>query len=181
MLSLQSNHIYIRKATTMNNKTLRKSPVVIGLYVCAALLLIYAIVQAGGSIKYVVSYYSQYEMTPNFAETAGYVLSSVYQQIVLAVLLAAAGYILNEVRALNPAYYATKEELEAAKAAKKAAKTVKTEDTVEVEEQAEDEEKAKLTINVEEAESDATVVFESVEATSGDEQEEALKEAKDQL
>lgn len=170
----------------MNNKKLRKSPVVIGLYVCAVLLLIYALVQAGSSIKYVVSYYSQYSMSPGFVETAGYVLSAIYQQLVLAVLLAAAGCILNEVRALNPAYYATKEEIKAAKAAKKATKTdkvetVEVEETAGTEEEAEDTDKTRLTINVEEAESDATVVFESVEATAGDETEEALKEAKDQL
>lgn len=180
MLSLQSNHIYIRKATTMNEKKLRKSPVVIALYVVAALVLIYAVYLVGSTVSYISSYYGQYGATPGVGETVGYVMQSVYQPLVMAILLGAAGYILNEVRALNPAYYATKEEIEAAKAAKKAAKA-KTENTVEVEEQTEDADEAKLTFNVEEAEGEATVVFESIEATSGDEQEEALKEAKDQL
>ena len=180
MLSLQSNHIYIRKATTMNEKKLRKSPVVIALYVVAALVLIYAVYLVGSTVSYISSYYGQYGATPGVGETVGYVMQSVYQPLVMAILLGAAGYILNEVRALNPAYYATKEEIEAAKAAKKAAKTVKVEESAEAEAEAE-EEGAKLEINVEEVEADATVVFESIEATSGDEQEEALKEAKDQL
>ena len=57
-------------------------------------------------------------MTPGAGEVIGYALQTGYQPIVLAVLLAAVAYTLNEVRALNPAYYATKEEIAAAKAAK---------------------------------------------------------------
>lgn len=146
----------------MNEKKLRKSPVVIALYAVAALVLIYSVYLVGSTVSYIASYYGQYGATPGFGETVGYVMQSVYQPLVMAILLGAAGYILNEVRALNPAYYATKEEIEAAKAAKKAAK-------------------AKLTVNVEETEGDATVVFESVEGTAGDEKEEALKEAEEQL
>lgn len=159
----------------MNEKKLRKSPVVIALYVVAALVLIYAVYLVGSTVSYISSYYGQYGATPGFGETVGYVMQSVYQPLVMAILLGAAGYILNEVRALNPAYYATKEEIEAAKAAKKAAKTVK------VEENAETEDAPTLEINVEEAESEATVVFESVEGVAGDEKEEALKEAQEQL
>lgn len=148
----------------MNEKKLRKSPIVIALYVLAVLVLVYAAVLAVGSVKYVVSYYSQYSMSPAFGETVSYVLSSVYQPLIMAVLVAVAGYILNEVRALNPAYYATKEELEAIKAAKQAAKN-----------------KAKLEVSVEEAEANPTVVFESVEATDATPEEEALKEAEENL
>ena len=173
MLSLQSNHIYIRKAITMNEKKLRKSPVVIALYVVAALVLIYSVYLVGSTVSYISSYYGQYGATPGFGETVGYVMQSVYQPLVMSILLGAAGYILNEVRALNPAYYATKEEIEAAKAAKKAAKAKTAENP--------EEEGAKLEINVEETEGDATVAFESVEGTAGDEKEEALKEAEEQL
>ena len=152
------------KVTTMNEKKLRKSPIVIALYVIAVLTLVYACYQAGSAIKYVISYYSSYSMTPGFAETATYVLQTAFQPIVMAILLAAAGYILNEVRALNPAYYTTKEELEAIKAAKKAAKN-----------------KATLEESVEDVEAEPTVVFESVEAVDSTPEEEALKEAEEKL
>ena len=156
----------------MNAKTLRKSPIVIALYVLAGLTLIYTAVQAVGAIKYVVSYYSQYSMTPEFGQTVSYVLQTAFQPLVMAVLLGAAGYILNEVRALNPAYYATKEELEAIKAAKKAAKAAK---------KAENTDEAKLEVSVEDAEAEPTVVFESVEAVDATPTEEALKSAEENL
>lgn len=146
----------------MNEKKLRKSAVVIALYVAAALMLVYSGFQVYSSAKYVFSYYSQYGMTPAFGETAGYILQTVCQPLVMTILLGAAGYILNEVRALNPAYYVTKEELEAIKAAKKAAK-------------------AKLEVSVEDAEAEPTVVFESVEAVDATPEEEALKEAEENL
>lgn len=165
------------KVTTMNEKKLRKSPIVIALYVLAVVALVYACYQAGSAIKYVVSYYSSYNMTPGFGETAAYVLQSAFQPIVMAILLAAAGYILNEVRALNPAYYATKEELEALKAAKKAAKN-KSEAEVEIETA---DEEAKLEVSIEDAEAEPTVVFESVEAVDATPEEEALKQAEENL
>lgn len=160
----------------MNEKKLRKSPVVIALYAVAALVLLYSVYLVGSTVSYISSYYGQYGATPGLGETVGYVMQSVYQPLVMAILLGAAGYILNEVRALNPAYYATKEEIEAAKAAKAAKKAAKAKTNEETE-----EEGAKLEINVEETEGDATVVFESVEGTAGDEKEEALKEAEEQL
>ena len=107
-------------------KKLRKSPVVIALYVIAALTLVYAFYLIGSAVSYMVSYYSSYSMTPGAGELIGYALQSGYQPIVLAVMLAAVAYTLNEVRALNPAYYATAEALAAAKA-KKVAPTVEIE------------------------------------------------------
>ena len=148
----------------MNEKKLRKSPVVIALYAVAALVLIYSIYLVGSTVSYIASYYGQYGATPGLGETVGYVMQSVYQPLVMAILLGAAGYILNEVRALNPAYYATKEELEALKAAKKAAKSG-----------------AKLEESIENAEAEPTVVFESVEATDATPEEEALKQAEENL
>ena len=169
------------KVTTMNEKKLRKSPIVIALYVLAVLTLVYACYQAGSAIKYVISYYSSYSMTPGFAETATYVLQTAFQPIVMAILLAAAGFILNEVRALNPAYYATKEEIEAAKAAKAAKKAAKKAETEEVTEEAADEDAPKLTVSIEEVEAEPTVVFESVEATAPTEEEVALQKAEEDL
>lgn len=148
----------------MNEKKLRKSPIVIILYILAILGLAYAVYQVGTTAKSVFSYYSQYGVTPSVTETAGYILQAVYQPLTSAILMGAAGYILNEVRALNPAYYATKEELEALKAAKKAAKSG-----------------AKLEESIENVEAEPTVVFESVEAADATPEEEALKQAEENL
>ena len=156
----------------MNEKKLKTSPVVIGLYIVAGLMLIYSGFQVYSSVKYVFSYYSQYGMSPAFGETAGYILQTVFQPLAMTILTAAAAYILNEVRALNPAHYATKEELEAIKAAKKAAKAAK---------KAENTDEAKLEVSVEDAEAEPTVVFESVEAVDATPTEEALKSAEENL
>lgn len=165
----------------MNEKKLRKSPIVIALYAVAALILIYAFYLVGSTFSQIAAYYSSYNMTPGFTETAGYILQAVYQPLVMAILLAAAGYILNEVRALNPAYYATKEEIEAAKAAKAAKKAAKKAETEEVTEEAADEDAPKLTVSIEEVEAEPTVVFESVEATAPTEEEGALQKAEEDL
>ena len=111
----------------MKEKKLTKSPVVIALYVISALLLVYCVYLVASTVAYVISYYSSYSMSPAFGETLNYVLQSVYQPLTLTVVVFAAAKILNEVRALNPAYYATEEEIAAAKAAKKAAKSVNVE------------------------------------------------------
>jgi len=105
----------------MEEKKLIKSPIVIALYVVAALALIYTFYQIGSTVKYINSYYSSYGMSAGFGETLTYVLQSVFQPLVSTVLVAAAAVILNEVRALNPENYATAEEL----AAKKEAKAIK--------------------------------------------------------
>ena len=122
-------------------KKLRQSPLVIALYVISALLLVYTCYIIGSTISYVISYYSSYSMAPAAGETIAYVLQAAYQPLVSTILVFAAARILNEVRTLNPAYYATDEEIKAAKEAKKAAKAKKEEKTVEVETEAKTEEK----------------------------------------
>ncbi|MCQ2567368.1 MAG: Rho termination factor N-terminal domain-containing protein [Mogibacterium sp.] len=121
-------------------KKLRKSPVVIALYVIAALVLVYACYLAGGTVSQINEYYAAYGMTAKAGEFISYILQSVYMPLIMAVLLFAAGKILNEVRALNPAYYATSDEIAQAKAAKKAAKAAEKaeEKVVEAEEKADD-------------------------------------------
>ena len=141
-------------------KKLRKSPVVIALYVIAALTLAYSFYLIGSAVSYMVSYYSSYSMTPGTGELISYALQSGYQPIVLAVLLAAVAYTLNEVRALNPAYYATAEEIAAAKA-KKVAPTVEIEgETAEI--AAENAEAAEEVEAIEVAEDAVEVVAEEV-------------------
>lgn len=106
----------------MEEKKFRKSGIVIALYVIAFLTLVYAFYLIGTTLSQVFEYYGQYGMAPKFGEVLVYILQAAYQPLLMVVLTFAAGYILNEVRALNPAYYATDAEIAEAKAAKKLAK-----------------------------------------------------------
>lgn len=111
----------------MNEKKLRQSPVVIVLYVFAVLGLAYSCYLIGNTVSYINSYYDSYGMTAETSEIITYVLQTVFQPLMLSVLAFAGAVILNEVRALNPANYASDDEIaqaKAAKAAKKAAKAV---------------------------------------------------------
>lgn len=150
-------------------KKLRKSPVVIALYVIAALVLVYACYLAGGTVSQINEYYAAYGMTAKAGEFISYILQSVYMPLIMAVLLFAAGKILNEVRALNPAYYATDDEIAQAKAAKKAAKAAEKaaekaeEKVVEAEEKVDDV----IVFSAKEAEEE-TVAFEAAEEIKAD-------------
>ncbi len=148
-------------------KKLRKSPVVIALYVIAALILVYVCFLAGGTVSQINEYYAAYGMSAKAGEYISYILQAVYMPLIMAVLVFAAGKILDEVRALNPAYYATDDEIAQAKAAKKAAKAEKAaEKAVEKAEEkvAEAEERAEevIVFGAKEAEEE-TVVVEAVE------------------
>ncbi len=103
-------------------KKLRKSPIVIALYVIGILGLIYSFYVVGTTLAYISSYYKSYGMSPGFGESFKYVLQSAFAPFMTSVLVLAVAYILNEVRALNPAYYATAEEIAEAKEANKTAK-----------------------------------------------------------
>lgn len=156
-------------------KRLRKSPVVIALYVLAALTMIYSCYLIGSTISYINSYYSQYGMSAKAGETFSYVLQTVFQPFTTAVLLYAGGAILSAVRALNPANYATEDEIAKEKAAKKAAKAEKKADNVVAEAEAVEEAKA---------EADEVVVFgekaeETVKADITMKKSELLKIAKE--
>lgn len=150
----------------MNEKKLRKSPVTIILFVLAAIMLIYALYLVGSTIAYIVNYYAQYGMSPQLGESVGYVLQSTYQPLGLAILIGAAGFILKEVRALNPANYVTKEEIAVAKAAK----------TVEV---ATEEVATEETEEVTEAEETVAETAEEVEAAATEELEAVAEEAEE--
>lgn len=120
-------------------KKLRKSTLEIVLYVITILLLVYTCYTVGSTIKYIISYSSSYGITPGVGETVGYVLQSVFEPLVFTILVFASARILNEVRALNPAYYTTDEEIQAAKEVKNAAKANVEEMAVEVETEVKEE------------------------------------------
>ncbi len=143
----------------MNEKKFRRSGIAIACYVVAALLLVYTCFTFVSTLTYLSSMFGQYGTTmgQNMGDTMSYVLSAVMNPLVMAILVFMAGYILEEVRSQNPAYYVSAEELAAAKAEKaakkeaakaaKAAKAVekaekKAEEAEEVEEAVEDKEAA---------------------------------------
>lgn len=110
-------------------KKLRKSPIVIALYAIAAAGLIYTFYVIGSAASYIQSYYSSYGMSAGVGEILKYVLQNALNPFMTSAVLFAAAYILNEVRALNPAYYATEQEIKESKEAKKDAK-IKAKDKV---------------------------------------------------
>lgn len=89
----------------MKEKKLKQSPIVLALYVLGALMLVYAIYQIISTCVAISSYYSQMGSAPKATEIISYILQAVVQPISTAAVLGAAGYILNEVRALNPNNY----------------------------------------------------------------------------
>lgn len=109
----------------MKDKVLKKSPIVIALYVVAALLLAYAVYTVISTLAAIASYAAQMEGGMKTGEIIGYVLQALVTPLTSAVTVGAAGFILNETRKLNPENYVSMKEIEAAKAAKEAAKLAK--------------------------------------------------------
>lgn len=111
----------------MNDKKFRKSPIAIACYVIAALLMVYTLFTLKSTVAYIVGYLGSYGMTimDNFGDSVSYILTAVVQPLVLTIVVFMAGYILEEVRSLNPDYYYTDAEWAAKKEAKAAAKAAK--------------------------------------------------------
>ena len=84
-------------------KKFRKSPIAIACYVIAALLAGYFITIAISTITTINQYYQAYEMSAGFGETLGYLLQNGLAPLAAAISTFMAGYILEEVRKLNPA------------------------------------------------------------------------------
>ena len=93
----------------MKEKKLKQSPIVLILYLLGALMMVYTIYQIISTCSAISSYYSQMGSAPKATEIINYVLQAIVQPIASAALLGGAGYILNEVRALNPKNYITVE------------------------------------------------------------------------
>lgn len=84
-------------------KKFKRSPLAIACYVIAALLGVYFIYTAVTSVKTVVEYYESYGMSAGAGEVIAYVLQTGLTSLVSALLMCMAGFILEEVRKLNPA------------------------------------------------------------------------------
>lgn len=106
-------------------KKFRKSPIAIACYVIAALLAGYFITIAISTITTINQYYQAYEMSAGFGETLGYLLQNGLAPLAAAISTFMAGYILEEVRKLNPANWKTDDEIAEAKEEKRMAKEAK--------------------------------------------------------
>ena len=96
-------------------KKFRKSPIAIACYVFAAIFAAYFIVTEATTISTIYQYYAPYDMTPTFGEVAGYMIQQGMQPLVAAIVTAMAGIILEAVRKLDPANWATDDEIAEAK------------------------------------------------------------------
>ena len=92
-------------------KKFRRSPVAIVCYAIAALVFVYFAAVVVSTIISINQYYSSYGMSPGFGETLGYILQNGLTQLVSAITIFMAGFILEEVRKLNPANWKTDEEI----------------------------------------------------------------------
>ena len=108
-----------------NGKKYRRSVFSIVCYALAVLMLFYIVYTTGSTIAQINQYYAQYDMQAQPTEYVTYVIQSIIEPLINVVVFFMLGYILDEVRRNNPAYYISDEELEEAKIAKKEAKIAK--------------------------------------------------------
>lgn len=152
----------------MNNKTLKRSKVTIGLYVCTGIVSVYALYAIFNSISYLRNYFKTYGSTigQHFGDALSYILNQSLSYIVFAVLLFTVSVVLTEVRKLNPDNYMSAEELALIEAAK-AEKGIKTagaqveedsSDAMDSDETAEETEASSDSVESEAEEAEAEVV-----------------------
>ena len=109
-------------------KKYRRSALSIACYVIALLMLLYIIYMAGSTAAQINQYYAQYEMKAQPMEYFTYIMQSVMEPLINAVIFFMLGYILDEVRKNNHAYYLSDEEIEQAKNARIEARNAKIEE-----------------------------------------------------
>lgn len=106
-------------------KKFRKSPIAIACYIISGLVFVYFVAVVASTIVSIYQYYSGYDMAPGFGETLGYVLQNGLSPLVSAITIFMAGFILEEVRKLNPANWMTDEEIADAREARMMEKEAK--------------------------------------------------------
>ena len=77
----------------------------------AAITAAYFIAVIFSTMSTIHQYYAQYQMSAGFGETLGYLLQNGLSPLVSAITLFMAGFILEEVRKLNPSNWMTEEEI----------------------------------------------------------------------
>ena len=153
-------------------KKFRKSPIAIACYVIAALVAVYFIAIMFSTIHSINEYYATYQMKAGLGETLGYLLQNGLGPLTNAIVIFMAGFILDEVRKLNPANWMTEEEIAEAREARQLAREEK---------QAAKGEAAKIKAGIiteeEAAEAKATESVEAVFVNSDEETEAVPEEA----
>ena len=149
-------------------KKFKKSPIAVISYVIAAALAVYFCVVAVQTVNTINDYYASYGMTAAPGETISYIMQQGLNYLIYAVVIFLEGFILDSVRKLDPANWATEDEIAEAK------KVVATE-------AAEDEEEAGEVEVDAEAEEDKETVFTAevdgeVIELGGEEAEEVVEE-----
>lgn len=106
-------------------KKFRKSPIAIVCYVFAAIFIAYFASVVVTTITTINEYYAAYGMSASFGEVVAYLFQQGLTPLVAAIVTCVSGIILEEVRKLNPANWATDEEIAEAKEAKRLAREAK--------------------------------------------------------
>ena len=106
-------------------KQFKRSPIAIVCYVFAAIVAVYFVAVTVSTLSTIHEYYAQYGMKAGFGETMGYLLQNGLDPLVKAITVFMAGFILEEVRKLNPANWMTAEERAEAREAKQLVKEQK--------------------------------------------------------
>ena len=106
-------------------KKYRRNWVAAVCYGLAAAMLIYVCYQVGSTVKQINEYYAQYGMSAQPIEYITYCLQTAMEPLFYTITFFMFGYILDEVRKNNKAYYLTDEEVVELAAAKKEAREAK--------------------------------------------------------
>ena len=115
----------LQKGENTEMKQFRKSPIAIACYVISALFAVYFLFICVNTIITINQYYASYDMSAGFGETLGYIVQSGLSPLASTITVFMAGFILEEVRKLNPANWMTEDEIAEEKEAKKMAREAK--------------------------------------------------------
>ena len=88
-----------------NGKKYRRSAVSIACYAFALLILLYIVYLVFTTAAQINEYYAQYDMKAQPAEYFSYIIQAAIEPLINAAIFFMFGYILDEVRKNNSAYY----------------------------------------------------------------------------
>lgn len=106
-------------------KKFKRSSISIACYVFTAIFAAYFLFMIVSTITTINQYYAAYDMQPGFGEVVGYLFQNCTSPLMAMIISFMAGLIYDEVRRLNPANWATDDEITEAKEAKRLAKEAK--------------------------------------------------------
>lgn len=117
---------YIKYERNVNAmKQFRRSKIAIVCYILAVLFAVYCVYAIATAIVTINQYYASYGMSPGAGEVVSYLFQSAVSPLTTMITIFMAGLILEEVRKLNPANWATPDEIAEAKEAKRLAREAK--------------------------------------------------------